>query len=45
MLRVIIEDRSQLRPGESAQVDMAVDLSRRVLQAPFMGRSVALSLA
>lgn len=44
-LRGEIEDRSQLRRGESPHVEIVVDRSRGVVQAPFLGRQVDLSLA
>jgi hypothetical protein len=44
-VRGVIEDRSQLQPGESHQVEMVIDRARRVLLAPFSGRTVTLTLA
>ena len=44
-LRGLIEDRSQLRPGESPQVEITVDKARGLVQAPFLGRQVELRLA
>jgi hypothetical protein len=44
-LRGEIEDRSQLRRGESPHVEIVVDRDRGVVQAPFLGRQVDLSLA
>jgi hypothetical protein len=44
-LRGLIEDRSQLRPGESPQVEIIVDQARGLVLAPFLGRQVALRLA
>jgi len=44
-LRGEIEDRSQLRRGESPHVEIVVDRSRGVVEAPFLGRQVDLSLA
>ncbi|TME14625.1 MAG: twin-arginine translocation signal domain-containing protein [Chloroflexi bacterium] len=44
-LRGLIEDRSQLRPGESPRVEIIVDRARGLLQAPFLGRAVELKLA
>ena len=41
----VIEDRSQLQPGESPQVTLVIDRSRGVVQAPFMGNTVTLGLA
>ncbi|HET8628481.1 MAG TPA: twin-arginine translocation signal domain-containing protein [Thermomicrobiales bacterium] len=37
----LIEDRSQLRPGESPRVELLVDRARGVVQAPFAGRPLA----
>ena len=44
-LRGEIEDRSQLRRGESPHVEIVVDRRRGVVQAPFLGRQVDLALA
>ncbi len=44
-LRGVVEDRSQLQPGESPQIELVVDRLRGVVQAPFVGRPVALTLA
>jgi hypothetical protein len=44
-VRGVIEDRSQLQPGESHQVEMVIDRDRGVVQAPFGSRSVVLTLA
>ena len=44
-LRGEIEDRSQLGRGESPHVEIVVDRDRGVVQAPFVGRQVDLSLA
>ena len=44
-LRGLIEDRSQLRPGESPQVEIIVDKARGLVLAPFLGRPVVLRLA
>ncbi len=41
----VVEDRSQLQPGESSQIELVVDRERGVVQAPFVGRPVALTLA
>lgn len=43
-VRGMIEDRSQLQPGESPQVELVIDRSRGVVQAPFIGRTVTLAL-
>jgi len=43
-VRGLIEDRSQLQPGENHQVELVIDRARGVLQAPFGGRSVVLTL-
>ena len=44
-LQGVIEDRSQLRPGESPQVEIVVDQKRGLLYAPFLGRQLELKLA
>jgi hypothetical protein len=44
-LRGEIEDRSQLRRGESPHVEITIDRRRGVVQAPFFGRQVDLALA
>ncbi len=44
-VRGVIEDRSQLQPGESAQVELVIDRDRGVVKAPFLGRPVALTIA
>jgi hypothetical protein len=44
-LRGVVEDRSQLQPGESPQIELVVDRERGVVQAPVVGRPVALTLA
>jgi len=41
----VIEDRSQLRRGESAEVEIVVDRKQGVVRAPFAGRQVSLPLA
>ncbi len=41
----VVEDRSQLQPGESPQIEIVVDRARGMVQAPFAGRTVALKLA
>ena len=43
-LHGVVEDRSQLRPGESPQIELVIDRARGVVRAPFIGRSVALAL-
>lgn len=43
-LQGLVEDRSQLRPGESPRVEMAVDRARGLVRAPFLGRQVELKL-
>jgi hypothetical protein len=43
-MRGIIEDRSQLQPGESPEVELVVDQRLGVVQAPFVGRMVSLAL-
>ena len=40
----IVEDRSQLQPGESPQVELLIDRRRGVVHAPFGDRSVTLSI-
>jgi hypothetical protein len=44
-VRGVIEDRAQLQPGESPQVQMSIDRAQGVLLAPFGGRVVTLALA
>jgi hypothetical protein len=44
-LRGVIEDRSQLQPGEDPRVQLVVDQARGVLRAPLGGRPVVLNLA
>ena len=44
-IRGLIEDRSQLQPGENHEVQLVIDRTRGVLQAPFGNRSVILTLA
>ena len=41
----IIEDRSQVQPGESSHVELVIDRSRGTVQAPFIGKTVTLALA
>jgi hypothetical protein len=41
----VIEDRSQLMPGESPQVGLTIDRARGTVVAPFGGRAVTLNLA
>ena len=41
----VIEDRSQLRGGEKANVEIVVDRKRGVVRAPFLGREATLPLA
>jgi hypothetical protein len=41
----VIEDRSQLMPGESAQVQLSIDRRRGTVLAPFGDRVVTLNLA
>ena len=40
-----VEDRSQLRTGESPRIDMVVDRARGVVRAPFVGRPVTMVIA
>ncbi len=44
-IRGLIEDRSQLQPGENYHVELVIDRARGVVQAPFGNRSVILTLA
>jgi hypothetical protein len=44
-LRGVIEDRSQLAPGESADVEVLVNRQRGVIHAPFLGSQNELQLA
>ncbi len=44
-LRGLIQDRSQLQPGESPEVTLLVDRARGVLQAPFGRETVELRLS
>jgi len=44
-VRGIVEDRSQLQPGESPEVNILIDRSRGTVQAPFGRESVVLRLA
>lgn len=39
-LNTVVEDRSQLRQGESLQSLIVVDRSRSMVQAPFLGRPI-----
>jgi hypothetical protein len=39
-LRGVVEDRSQLRPGESPRVEIVVDRRHGVVKAPFLGRQL-----
>jgi len=43
-VRGVVEDRSQLQPGESAQVEILIDRKQGMVQAPFAGRTVTLSM-
>jgi hypothetical protein len=43
-LRGVVEDRSQLRRGESANVEIVVDSGRKLVYTPFVGRRVALPI-
>lgn len=40
----VIEDRSQLRRGEAAEVEIVVDRKRGVVHVPFLGRNATLPL-
>jgi hypothetical protein len=44
-VRGVIEDRAQLQPGESAQVQLTINRVRGVLLAPFGSRIVILAVA
>lgn len=44
-LHGLVQDRSQLQPGESPEVTMLVDRARGVLQAPFGRETVELKLS
>lgn len=44
-IRGVIEDRSQLQPGEDYHVELVIDRARGVVQAPFANRTVTLPLA
>jgi hypothetical protein len=44
-VRGVIEDRSQLQPGESDQVRLVIDRARGTVEAPFGGRGVTLRLS
>jgi len=41
----VVEDRSTLRRGESANVEIVVDRIKGIVQAPLAGRSVSLPIA
>lgn len=43
-VRGLIEDRSQLRRGESPNVEVVIDQKRGLVQAPFLGRQNELQL-
>jgi hypothetical protein len=45
VLRGLVQDRSQLQPGESAEIELVVDRARETVQAPFGRESVVLRLA
>jgi len=44
-IRGVIEDRSQLQPGESHQVELMVDRDRGIVEAPLGSKRVVLTLA
>jgi hypothetical protein len=44
-LQAVVEDRSQLRRGESASVEIVVDHERNLVHIPFVGREGELPLA
>ena len=41
----VVEDRSQLQRGESAEVEIVVDRKKGVVRAPFSGRQLTLPIA
>ena len=41
----LVEDRSMLRRGESASVEIVVDRDKRIVEAPLAGRTVSLPIA
>jgi hypothetical protein len=41
----VVEDRSLLRRGESANVEILVDRNKGIVEAPLAGRSVSLPIA
>jgi len=43
-VRGVVEDRSQLQPGENAQVEILIDRQKGLVQAPFAGRTVTLNM-
>jgi hypothetical protein len=44
-LRGVVQDRSQLQPGENPEVNIVIDRERGVVQAPFGRESVVLRLS
>jgi hypothetical protein len=40
----IVDDRSQLRPGEDAHVRIVVDQLNKVVHAPFVGQPITMRL-
>lgn len=44
-VRGVIEDRAQLQPGETPQVEIVIDRNRGTVVAPFAGQAVTLNLA
>jgi hypothetical protein len=44
-LRGAVEDRSQLYPGESPDAEIVIDRARRIVRAPFVGRTVSMVMA
>ncbi len=40
----LVEDRSQLRPGENPQVEIVIDRNRGIVRAPLAGQEVMLRL-
>ena len=44
-VRGLVQDRSQLQPGENPQVEVVIDRSRGIVEAPFGRESVVLTLS
>jgi hypothetical protein len=43
-LNAVVDDRSQLRPGESPNVDVEIDLARGIMHFPLGGHTIQLDL-